>query len=305
MHYAYIPARRGRRTAAPASTHHCHPQACPHPAVPRQEFWGEIFTPTTRSLYASLRRAPRIVAAARTLTHRLFPPSTTTGARRPLLCVHLRRLEDSQRCRVSQPGNRPKVSCQPGHRLFASTKQLAAGIRHLSTLLGGADVYVARAIVPLADKPKWPFVAEGEELKSSIPGLQSLTPMEMAQRLRDPSFRDNYVASLVEQEICSQASAFLGTIDSTWTQLVLLQRAAQGHTSPARATVATAAGCSSSLERAMLGAPGATKRAAAASSQGDAVDNMFDVPTLIAPVAASAGWSECRRSLRQSKSGYK
>ena len=131
------------------------------------------------------------------------------------------------------------------------------------------------------------------KLKSSIPGLQSLTPMEMAQRLRDPSFRDNYVASLVEQEICSQASAFLGTIDSTWTQLVLLQRAAQGHASPARATVAAAAGCSSSLERAMLGAPGATKRAAAASSQGDA-DNMFDVPALIAPVAASAGWSECR-----------
>jgi hypothetical protein len=218
--------------------------------------------------------------------------------------VHLRRLENEQRCRASRTGNRLKVSCQPGHRLFASTKQLAAGIRHLSTLLGGADVYVARAIVPLAITPKWPFVAEGEELKSSIPGLQSLTPMEMAYRLRDPSFRDNYVASLVEQEICSQASAFLGTIDSTWTQLVLLQRAAQGHTSPARATtLATAAGCSSSLERAMLGAPGASKRAAAASSQGDADDNMFDVPALVAPVAASAGWSECRKRVRSVKEG--
>jgi len=187
--------------------------------------------------------------------------------------VHLRRLENEQRCRASQPGslkrvemtaalgsgsaplpslpqprpraprlilgngpcrfeatshpsggspkaadllpnpltgNRPKISCQPGHRLFASTTQLVAGIRHLSALLGGADVYVARAIVPLASKPKWPFAAEGAQLKASIPGLQSLTPLEMAQRLRDPSLRDNYLASLVEQEICSQASAFLG-----------------------------------------------------------------------------------------------
>ena len=107
-------------------------------------------------------------------------------------------------------GNRPKISCQPGHRLFASTTQLVAGIRHLSALLGGADVYVARAIVPLASQPKWPFAAEGAQLKASIPGLQSLTPIEMAQRLRDPSLRDNYLASLVEQEICSQASAFLG-----------------------------------------------------------------------------------------------
>lgn len=270
-----------------------------------KEFWGDILTPTTRLLYTSLRRAPRIVAAARSLTHRLFPPSPA-GARRPLLCVHLRRLENEQRCRASQPGNRPKISCQPGHRLFASTTQLVAGIRHLSALLGGADVYVARAIVPLASKPKWPFAAEGAQLKASIPGLQSLTPLEMAQRLRDPSLRDNYLASLVEQEICSQASAFLGTIDSTWTQLVLLQRAAQAHTSPARAsasaTAAAAAGCSSSLERAMLGAPRATTWGAGAASpqrDADAEDNMFDVPALIAPVAASAGWSECRSVPRQ------
>ena len=273
-----------------------------------QDLWGDIFTPTTRSLYASLRRAPRIVAAASALTHRLFPP-TATGTQRPLLCVHLRRLEDAQRCRGDAPGQRLKVSCQPGHRLFASTKQLAAGIRNLSMLLGGADVYVARAVVPPKDKPEWPFADEGQQLKASIPGLRSLTPLEMAHRLRDPSYRDNYAASLVEQEVCTQASAFLGTIDSTWTQLVLLQRAAaqgeghresrvkraKGHASPARNTAAAAAGCSSSLERAMLGAPGpgATKRAAA--------DNMFDVPALVAPVAASAGWSECRRRVRSVK----
>ena len=77
---------------------------------------------------------------------------------------------------------------------------------------------------------------------------------------------------------------------------MLLQRAARAHT---RATAAAAAGCSSSLERAMLGAPGATRRGGdAASPQRDAdadtEDNMFDVPALVAPVAASAGWSECR-----------
>ena len=89
---------------------------------------------------------------------------------------------------------------------------------------------------------------------------------------------------------------------------MLLQRAAQALTSPARAsaratrypTAAAAAGCSSSLERAMLGAPGATSRwgGGAASPQRDAdaeaEDNMFDVPALVAPVEASAGWSECR-----------
>ena len=88
---------------------------------------------------------------------------------------------------------------------------------------------------------------------------------------------------------------------------MLLQRAAQALTSPARAsaratrypTAAAAAGCSSSLERAMLGAPGATRRGGGAASpqrdaDAEAEDNMFDVPALIAPVEASAGWSECR-----------
>ena len=80
---------------------------------------------------------------------------------------------------------------------------------------------------------------------------------------------------------------------------MLLQRAAQALTLPARAsaratrypTAAAAAGCSSSLERAMLGAPGASPQR---DADADTEDNMFDVPALIAPVEASAGWSECR-----------
>ena len=39
---------------------------------------------------------------------------------------------------------------------------------------------------------------------------------------------DNYKASLVEQEMCERAAAFVGTADSTWTSLVAHQRFARG-----------------------------------------------------------------------------
>ena len=39
---------------------------------------------------------------------------------------------------------------------------------------------------------------------------------------------DNYIASLVEQELCERAAAFVGTADSTWTSLVAHQRFARG-----------------------------------------------------------------------------
>ena len=39
---------------------------------------------------------------------------------------------------------------------------------------------------------------------------------------------DNYVASLVEQEMCERAAAFVGTADSTWTSLVAHRRFARG-----------------------------------------------------------------------------
>ena len=43
-----------------------------------------------------------------------------------------------------------------------------------------------------------------------------------------PGAPDPYVASLVEQEMCERAAAFVGTADSTWTSLVAHQRFARG-----------------------------------------------------------------------------
>ena len=70
---------------------------------------------------AALRRAPRVRRWANTTRERLF-------GRRPFACVHLRRVENDQRCRDGGEARRPSVSCMYGRGVrsyFAATPRLS------------------------------------------------------------------------------------------------------------------------------------------------------------------------------------
>ena len=87
-----------------------------------------------------------------------------------------------------------------------------------SKAAGVADVYVSRVALR-----QGPFRSEGAALlgflrNGSLAAASASADVDAA----------NYIASLVEQELCERAAAFVGTADSTWTSLVAHQRFARG-----------------------------------------------------------------------------
>ena len=90
------------------------------------------------------------------------------------------------------------------------------------------DVYIAR-VAKVAHQGTWPFRHEGEALLGFLRNVS----MKAVSASGDVGgalgeIVDGYAASLVEQELCDQAPAFVGTADSTWTSLVAHQRFARG-----------------------------------------------------------------------------
>ena len=83
-----------------------------------------------------------------------------------------------------------------------------------------SDVYVSRVALR-----QGPFRNEGAALLKFLRN-GSLTAASASADV--PGAPDPYVASLVEQEMCERAAAFVGTADSTWTSLVAHQRFARG-----------------------------------------------------------------------------
>ena len=165
--------------------------------------------PRTLQAVRALRRAPAIRDQAAQLRTKLFGD-------RPYLCAHIRRVENAQRCRDGGSVRAPQVSCPPVKAGYVATRRLAETLREASKAAGVADVYVSRVALR-----QGPFRSEGAALLGFLNG--SLTAASAS--VDTP---DNYVASLVEQELCERAAAFVGTADSTWTSLVAHRRFARG-----------------------------------------------------------------------------
>ena len=174
--------------------------------------YGSLAAPRTLRAVAALRRAPRVRAAAARLRRALF------GTER-YVCAHLRRVEDDQRCEDGGKASFPRVACFPGTRGYASTASIAGAIRAVAAAARAPAVYVARAA---PRKKSWPFAREGAALRAALNG----TTYASLDDLGDVG--DDYDASLVEQELCAGAAAFVGTADSSWTGLVAQERFAAG-----------------------------------------------------------------------------
>ena len=166
--------------------------------------------PRTLQAVRALRRAPSIRDKAAKLRTKLFGD-------RPYLCAHLRRVENAQRCRDGGSVRAPQVSCPPVKAGYVATRRLAETLRTAATAAGVADVYVSRVALR-----QGPFRSEGAALLGFLRnGSYNAASGSVGEQ-------DNYIASLVEQELCERAAAFVGTADSTWTSLVAHQRFARG-----------------------------------------------------------------------------
>ena len=132
----------------------------------------------------------------------------------------MRRVENAQRCRDGGSVRAPQVSCPPVKAGYVATRRLAETLRTAAAAAGVADVYVSRVALR-----QGPFRSEGAALLKFLRN-GSLTAASASADV--PGAPDPYVASLVEQEMCERAAAFVGTADSTWTSLVAHQRFARG-----------------------------------------------------------------------------
>ena len=130
----------------------------------------------------------------------------------------MRRVENAQRCRDGGSVRAPQVSCPPVKAGYVATRRLAETLRMASKAAGVADVYVSRVALR-----QGPFRSEG----AALLGFLRNGSLAAASASADVD-QDNYIASLVEQELCERAAAFVGTADSTWTSLVAHQRFARG-----------------------------------------------------------------------------
>ena len=165
--------------------------------------------PRTLQAVRALRRAQAIRDKAAKLRTTLFGD-------RPYLCAHIRRVENAQRCRDGGSVRAPQVSCPPVKAGYIATRRLAETLRTAATAAGVADVYVSRVALR-----QGPFRSEGAALLGFLRN-ESFAAASAAVE------GDNYQASLVEQELCERAAAFVGTADSTWTSLVAHRRFARG-----------------------------------------------------------------------------
>ena len=166
--------------------------------------------PRTLQAVRALRRAPAIRDKAASLRRTLFGD-------RPYLCAHIRRVENAQRCRDGGSVRAPQVSCPPVKAGYVATRRLAETLREASKAAGVTDVYISRVALR-----QGPFRSEGAAL------LGFLRNGSLAAASGSVGEQDNYMVSLIEQEMCERAAAFVGTADSTWTSLVAHQRFARG-----------------------------------------------------------------------------
>ena len=129
----------------------------------------------------------------------------------------MRRVENAQRCRDGGSVRAPQVSCPPVKAGYVATRRLAETLRMASKAAGVTDVYVSRVALR-----QGPFRSEGAALLGFLRNGSNAASASVDVDV------DNYIASLVEQEMCERAAAFVGTADSTWTSLVAHQRFARG-----------------------------------------------------------------------------
>ena len=130
----------------------------------------------------------------------------------------MRRVENAQRCRDGGSVRAPQVSCPPVKAGYVATRRLAETLRTASKAARVTDIYISRVALR-----QGPFRSEGAALLGFLRNNASLTAASASV-----GEQDNYMASLIEQELCERAAAFVGTADSTWTSLVAHQRFARG-----------------------------------------------------------------------------
>ena len=140
--------------------------------------------------------------------------------------MHLRREATKLGCAAGHPS----VLCsKPGAQYSVETEQVASEITRARQLARVHHVYIA-TIWP-SRRRRWEH--ELPTLLTTVTGARSLSNLtEMAATLGvAPSAMSGYTLSLIEQEICATAAAFLGSERSTWTGNVELQRTAYGRRS--------------------------------------------------------------------------
>ena len=102
-----------------------------------EPYWGgdALRAPDTLRLVGRLRRARRVRALAGAALRALFGVGGESAEPPPpLLCVHLRRVEDDSRCREAEllragRAGLPNVACPPGRKGFVATQRVAAMFR--------------------------------------------------------------------------------------------------------------------------------------------------------------------------------
>jgi len=165
---------------------------------------------------AAFRHAPQIRSRTATLVRALF------GGER-FLAVHLRREASNLGCSRGSP----TVLCpKEGREWTFETDRVRTEIAQASRRSGVRHVYIA-TISP-AQHPK--YRNELSQLLESVQGAKSLSAgSAMAEVLGvAPERLTRYEQSLIEQELCMTAFAFLGSERSTWTGNVELTREATG-----------------------------------------------------------------------------
>ena len=182
-------------------------------------FFGVAERPLLLDAARAFQRAPAIRSWARAAATKLFDGQ-------PFLAVHLRREATKLGCAAGHPS----VLCsKPGAQYSVETEQVASEITRARQLARVHRVYIA-TIWP-SRRRRWEH--ELPTLLTTVTGARSLSNLtEMVATLGvSPSAMSGYTLSLIEQEICATAAAFLGSERSTWTGNVELQRSAYGRRS--------------------------------------------------------------------------
>ena len=117
------------------------------------------------------------------------------------------------------------LGCVPGRRYVVCptpqgtvpTSTLLDNIVDRAATLGASRIYLAHAGgAGFEDEPSTLLASleeRGFDARTASTGIEALDPFDV---------------SLVEQELCERAAAFVGTADSTWTSLVAHRRFARG-----------------------------------------------------------------------------
>jgi hypothetical protein len=195
---------------------------------------------TKPRVFEHTRVAPRLAAHARELAHELFGGQAFAAAHVRVADAHWERSD----CKHSIGGVAVhSVSCGDPARVINGTamaRELLYALRQMGSkpeaeaARGADDADDADAAADAGDMPTPTHVYLASNLGCADTRVALLRAALAAQhvqlvcaqeRLRERTAADNFVASLVEQQLCADATGFVGSKYSTWTDTVRGMRA--------------------------------------------------------------------------------